>query len=113
MIPPSIHKKHTALGIKLHYCANASYKKGLNEHEARAIVDNLIEHIILQASLPTEQQESVAVVAMNEKQRDLIEEYFDNDRKSNTKLARAYDAYNPRGRLVIKNLRVFREMSVM
>ena len=104
VIPPSIHKKHTALGIKLHYCANASYKKGLNEHEARAIVDNLIEHIILQASLPTEQQESVAVVAMNEKQRDLIEEYFDNDRKSNTKLARAYDAYNPRGRLVIKNL---------
>lgn len=104
IIPPSVFETTEHLGVHHHFIPGAKYHDSINEKEAEAVVNQLANHIILNAQFNSNHQESVGVVAMNVRQRDLIEEMFDKRRASDGVLAAALESFKPEDPYFIKNL---------
>lgn len=99
VIFPSPYGQGGKLGVKAVYLADAVYENQTNLREAKRVIDAVVEHI---SSRP---EESVGVVTLNIKQRDLIAELLDERLKS----IKGADAYREHWRaegqpIFIKNL---------
>ena len=104
LVPPSTQLGDGRLGVKWHYCPNAKFVSRRNPVEAEEVVRQLSQHVIIEASKPIEQQESVAVVTINRSQQELIEELFDRKTKEWPDLASALESFKPVVPLIIRNL---------
>lgn len=99
VIFPSPYSQGGKLGVRAVYLADAIYENQTNLREAKRVVDAVVEHIA------TRTNESLGVVTLNIKQRDLIAELLDERLKS----VRGTDTYRARWAkegqpLFIKNL---------
>lgn len=99
VIFPSPYGQGGKLGVRAIYLADAIYENQTNLREAKRVVDAVVEHIA------TRPNESLGVVTLNIKQRDLIAELLDERLKS----VRDADTYRNRWTteaqpLFIKNL---------
>ncbi len=99
IIFPSPYGQGGKLGVRAVYLADAVYENQTNLREAKRVVDAVVDHI------NTRPNESVGVVTLNIKQRDLIAELLDERLKS----IKAADIYRERWKadgqpLFIKNL---------
>jgi transcription elongation GreA/GreB family factor len=83
VIFPSPYGQGGKLGVRAVYLADAIYENQTNLREAKRVVDAVVEHIA------TRPNESLGVVTLNIKQRDLIAELLEERLKS----ARGADAY--------------------
>lgn len=68
---PSPYPKGRALGLSYHYVAGAEYENQMNLLEARRIVDAAVDHIL------TRPEDSLGLVTLNIKQRDLVAELLE------------------------------------
>lgn len=68
---PSPYPKGKALGLSYHYVAGAEYDHQMNFLEAKRIVDAAVEHML------TRPDESLGIVTLNIKQRDLVAELLE------------------------------------
>jgi hypothetical protein len=68
---PSPYGKSDRLGLRYHYVANAVYESQTNQIEAKRVVDAAIEHML------HHKDESLGIVTLNLRQRDLIEEMLE------------------------------------
>ncbi|MFZ4437198.1 MAG: AAA domain-containing protein [Syntrophales bacterium] len=71
IIFPSPYPKGKSLGVHYHYIANAIYQDQMNVVEAKQVSDAVIDHML------NHPDDSLGVVTLNIKQRDLIEELLD------------------------------------
>ncbi len=71
IIFPSPYPKGKSLGVHYHYIANGIYQDQMNVVEAKQVSDAVINHML---NYPND---SLGVVTLNIKQRDLIEELLD------------------------------------
>lgn len=99
VIFPSPYGQGGKLGVRATYLADAIYENQTNLREAIRVVDAVVEHIA------TRPQDSLGIVTLNIKQRDLIAEFLDERLKS----AHGADVYrefwaNEGQPLFIKNL---------
>jgi transcription elongation GreA/GreB family factor len=76
IIFPSPYHQNSRLGIHATYLADAVYDNQTNVREAQRVVDAVVEHI------GTRSEESLGVVTLNIKQRDLIAELLDERLRS-------------------------------
>ena len=76
IIFPSPYSRSRNLGVRLRYIAGATYDSQINVPEANAVVDAVLEHM---RSRPAD---SLGVVTLNLKQRELIEELLDKKMRS-------------------------------
>jgi transcription elongation GreA/GreB family factor/very-short-patch-repair endonuclease len=83
VIFPSPYGQGGKLGVRAVYLADAIYENQTNLREAKRVVDAVIEHIT------TRPNESLGIVTLNIKQRDLIAELLEERLKS----VRGVDAY--------------------
>lgn len=83
IIFPSPYGQGGKLGVRAVYLADAIYENQTNLREAKRIVDAVVEHIA------TRPNESLGIVTLNIKQRDLIAELLEERLKS----VRGADAY--------------------
>jgi transcription elongation GreA/GreB family factor len=99
VIFPSPYGQGGRLGVRAIYLTDAIYEQQTNLREAKRVVDAVAEHIATRPS------ESLGVVTLNIKQRDLIAELLD-ERLKNAPGADAYrDHWTAEGQsLFIKNL---------
>jgi hypothetical protein len=99
IIFPSPYGQSSRLGVRATYLADAIYENQTNLKEAKRVVDAVAEH------LTTRPDESLGVVTLNIKQRDLIAELLE-ERLRNLKGADAYrERWVKEGQpLFIKNL---------
>jgi len=104
LIPPSVQLGEGPLGVKWHYCAQSAYRAGRNAPEASEVARILAEHVLENSLRPEEKQDSVAVVAMNRQQQDLIEELFDRLTKESAELADALERFRPKAPIIVRNL---------
>ena len=104
LIPPSTQIGDGPLGVKWHYCANATFTNRRNPVEAEEVVRLLSQHIVIEAKKPVESQESVAVVTMSRTQQELIEEMFDRKTREWPDLASALESFKPSAPVIIRNL---------
>lgn len=99
VIFPSPYGQGGRLGVRAVYLADAIYENQTNLREAKRVVDAVVEHIA------TRPNESLGIVTLNIKQRDLIAELLEERLKS----VRGADSYRDRWAtegqsLFIKNL---------
>ena len=99
VIFPSPYGQGGKLGVRAIYLADAIYENQTNLREAKRVVDAVVEHIA------TRPNESLGVVTLNIKQRDLIAELLEERLKS----IRGADAYRDHWategqQLFVKNL---------
>ncbi len=99
VIFPSPYGQGGKLGVRAVYLADAVYENQTNLREAKRVVDSVVEHIA------TRPDESLGIVTLNIKQRDLIAELLEDRLRS----VRGADTYRDRwiteGQpLFIKNL---------
>jgi len=99
VIFPSPYEQGGTLGVRAIYLADAVYENQTNLHEARRIVDATVEHILNRPN------DSLGIVTLNLKQRDLIAELLD-ERLSSLQAAAEYQGkWAQEGQpLFIKNL---------
>jgi transcription elongation GreA/GreB family factor/very-short-patch-repair endonuclease len=99
IVCPSPFGQNRKLGVRATYLMNAVYDNQTNLVEAQRVVDAVVEHI------KTRPSESLGVVTLNIKQRDLISELLE-DRLSNTQGADEYrkEWHEVRQGLFVKNL---------
>ena len=99
IIFPSPYGQSSRLGVRATYLADAIYDNQTNLKEAKRVVDAVVEHI---AQRPNE---SLGVVTLNIKQRDLIAELLD-ERLRNVRGADTYREHwkNDGQRLFVNNL---------
>ena len=76
VIFPSPYAQGGELGVRAVYLADATYENQTNLREARRVVDAIVEHIA------TRPNESLGIVTLNIKQRDLIAELVEERLKS-------------------------------
>ena len=96
---PSPYGQGGRLGVRATYLADAVYEQQTNIREAKRVVDAVAEHI---ASRP---EDSVGVVTLNIKQRDLIAELLDERLKSAPGAEEFREHWTAEGQpLFIKNL---------
>lgn len=76
VIFPSPYGQGSQLGVRAVYLTDAIYENQTNQREARRVVDAVVEHIT------TRPNESLGVVTLNVKQRDLIAELLEDRLKS-------------------------------
>ena len=87
------------LGLRFEHVEGAVYRAGLNEIEARKVVDAIVDH------LKTSPHRSLGVVAMNFKQRDLIEDLLHARLKDDDATRATLDTVNSAVEpLFVKNL---------
>ncbi len=73
---PSPHEKSLSLGVSYHHIDDGTYQDQMNEVEARRVVDAAVEHIL------TRPGDSLGIVTLNIKQRDLLAEILDDRLRS-------------------------------
>jgi len=96
---PSPYGQGGKLGIKATYLADAIYDSQANIREAKRVVDAVIEHIL------TSPEDSLGVVTLNIKQRDLISELFEERQISSTAASEYRERWALKGQpLFFKNL---------
>ena len=96
---PSPYPKGKALGVRYHHVANGIYEGQMNQIEAARVVDAVIDH------LSTRMDDSLGVVTLNIKQKDLIAELLEERLKSLPELAELRNRWEANGTPVfIKNL---------
>ena len=96
---PSPYPKGKALGVRYHHVANGIYEGQMNQIEAARVVDAVIDH------LSTRLDDSLGVVTLNIKQKDLIAELLEERLKSLPELAELRNRWEANGTPVfIKNL---------
>jgi G3E family GTPase len=83
VIFPSPYGQGGKLGVRAVYLADAIYENQTNLREAKRVVDAVVEHIA------TRPNESLGIVTLNIKQRDLIAELLEERLKS----VRGADSY--------------------
>lgn len=76
IIFPSPYPKGKFLGVHYHYIANGIYQEQMNVVEAKHVSDAVIDHML------NHPDESLGVVTLNLKQRDLIEELLEQRYRS-------------------------------
>lgn len=96
---PSPYPRKRGLGVRSHYVAGAVYESQMNQLEAARVVDFVVDHIVHHPD------QSLGVVALNIRQRDLIAELLE-ERLREMPSTQAYrDSWAERGfGLFIKNL---------
>lgn len=99
IVCPSPYGQNPRLGVRATYLAHATYENQTNLVEAQRVVDAVVEHI---TTRPTE---SLGVVTLNIKQRDLISELLE-ERLTSTPGAEDYKQrwLDERQGLFVKNL---------
>ena len=99
VIFPSPYGQGGKLGVRAVYLADAIYENQTNLREAKRVVDAVVEHIA------TRSDESLGIVTLNIKQRDLIAELLE-DRLRSVRGADVYREYwtNEGQPLFVKNL---------
>ena len=96
---PSPYPQGKALGLSYHYVANGVYEGQMNQIEAARVVDAVIDHLSIR------NDDSLGVVTLNIKQKDLIAEMLEERLKSHPQLAELRDQWEAKGTPVfIKNL---------
>ncbi|MEQ1883159.1 MAG: AAA domain-containing protein, partial [Burkholderiales bacterium] len=96
---PSPYPKGKALGVRYHHVSNGIYEGQMNQVEAARVVDAVIDH------LSTRNNDSLGVVTLNIKQKDLIAEMLEERLKSLPQLAELRSRWEAEGTPVfIKNL---------
>jgi transcription elongation GreA/GreB family factor/very-short-patch-repair endonuclease len=99
VIFPSPYGQGGKLGVRAVYLADAIYENQTNLREAKRVVDAVIEHIA------TRPNESLGIVTLNIKQRDLIAELLEDRLKSVRGVDSYRDHWATEGQpLFIKNL---------
>lgn len=68
---PSPYGKNNRLGLRYHYIKDAVYENQTNRAEAARVVDAAVDHMVNHA------EDSLGIVTLNLRQRDLIEEMLD------------------------------------
>lgn len=71
-------------GIKFHYVSDGRFINNVNPDESLAVVDGIRKHLM------TKPKESLGVVAMNTKQRDLIQDHLESALQEDPAFAKAY-----------------------
>jgi len=96
---PSPYPRKRGLGVRSHYVSGAVYESQMNQLEAARVVDFVVDHIVHHPD------QSLGVVALNIRQRDLIAELLEERLKS-VPTAQAYrDNWREQGLgLFVKNL---------
>lgn len=96
---PSPYPRKRGLGVRSHYVTGAVYESQMNQLEAARVVDLVVDHIVHHPD------QSLGVVALNIRQRDLIAELLEERLKS-VVVAQAYrDKWLEQGLgLFVKNL---------
>lgn len=96
---PSPYPRKRGLGVRSHYVANAVYESQMNQMEAARVVDFVVDHIVHYPD------QSLGVVALNIRQRDLIAELLEERLKSVTSAQAYRDKWAEQGLgLFVKNL---------
>ena len=99
VILPSCHQTSCAVGLKYHYLPDAVYLNSTNRIEAETLID------VLSSELLKGSTRSVGVVTLNQSQRELLSEIFDQRLRENPALKDAVDQLEARGfDVFIKNL---------
>jgi transcription elongation GreA/GreB family factor/very-short-patch-repair endonuclease len=71
LVFPSPYGKNNRLGLRYHYIKEAIYESQTNRAEAARVVDAALDHMVNHA------EDSLGIVTLNLRQRDLIEEMLD------------------------------------
>ncbi|WP_202108630.1 DUF4011 domain-containing protein [Succinivibrio dextrinosolvens] len=97
---PSPKANTAEFGIKFEYIQDGYFSNQINMTEAKKVVDATIEHAL------TSPDESLAIVAMNVKQMELINDLFNNLALNDSKARQAKKILENRAKekLIIKNL---------
>jgi len=96
---PSPYPKSRALGLSYHYVSDGVYENQMNHAEARRVVDAAVEHIL------TRPADSLGVVTLNIKQRDLVAELLDERLRNLPKAIQFKESWESAGLgLFVKNL---------
>lgn len=96
---PSPYRRNRRLGVNYRYVREGSYQDRRNIPEAKRIVDEVIEHML------TCQDESLGVVTLNQTQRELIKDLFDQRSRSLPALAKYLERHEEAGwPFFVKNL---------
>lgn len=96
---PSPYGQSSKLGVRAIYLEDGVYENNTNLREAKRVVDAVVEHI------NTRSNESLGVVTLNIKQRDLISELLEERLKSMKSAAEYRERWSVEGQpLFIKNL---------
>ncbi len=96
---PSPYGQGGKLGIKARYLGDAIYDNQMNLREAKRVVDAVIEHIVMYP------EDSLGVVTLNIKQRDLIAELFEERLSLNSTANQYKEDWVSKGQpLFFKNL---------
>lgn len=96
---PSPYPNGKALGLRYHYVADGVYESQMNQVEAARVVDAVVDHIL------TRPEDSLGVVTLNVKQRDLIDELLTERIRQMPKADEYKKEWASRGmELFVKNL---------
>lgn len=96
---PSPFPKGKALGLSYHYVKEGVYENQMNHAEARRIVDAAVDHILNRA------EDSLGIVTLNVKQRDLVAELLEERLRNVPQAARFKETWESEGMgLFVKNL---------
>jgi transcription elongation GreA/GreB family factor len=96
---PSPYPRKRGLGVRSHYVTGAVYESQMNQLEAARVVDFVVDHIVHHPD------QSLGVVALNIRQRDLIAELLEERLKSVTSAQAYRDKWAEQGlSLFVKNL---------
>ena len=96
---PSPYDQNSKLGVRTVYLEDAVYENNTNLREAKRVVDAVVDHI------NTRSRESLGVVTLNIKQRDLISELLEERLKSVNSSAEYREYWTVEGQpLFVKNL---------
>lgn len=99
LVFPSPYPKSKALGLRYQYVADGVYENQMNQVEARRVVDAVVDHIL---SRP---QDSLGIVTLNIKQRDLVAELLEDRLRSLPEAVDFKERWDVEGMgLFIKNL---------
>lgn len=96
---PSPFPKGKSLGLSYHYVNEGVYENQMNHVEARRVVDAAVDHILLRP------EDSLGIVTLNIKQRDLVAELLEERLRSIPPAARFKEKWEAEGMsLFVKNL---------
>lgn len=96
---PSPYKRNRRLGVNYRYVNDGSYQDRRNMPEAQRIVKEVIEHML------TTEEESLGVVTLNQTQRELIQDLFDQKSRDVPAVAKYLERHKDAGwPFFVKNL---------
>ncbi len=99
IILPACHPENTRSGVFYNYVSDANYKNRTNVREAEKIIEAVVSQLLKDSS------SSIGIVTLNQPQRDLIVEMFDQKLREIPLLRKAVDKLDINGeRIFIKNL---------